>query len=107
MLSACSIDYCQAYLAAFEMQVIRWRSKGVTSFYCANYNEGSIGYIKSGRKPAGENTCQAVNGDQVDDEGVASPRGHLQRPLLAYSVYHGRSGREAGHCIYMVSEQSK
>ena len=41
-------------------------------------NEGGISNVQLAVQAAQEDAGQAVDGKQVDDEGVAAPRGHLQ-----------------------------
>ena len=43
----------------------------------ADDDEGGVGHVQLGGEAAREDAGQAVDGHQVDDEGVATPRRHL------------------------------
>ena len=53
-------------------QAIRMRGRR-TGFNGAQDDEGGICHVELGREAASDNAREAVDGQQVDDEGVAAP----------------------------------
>lgn len=58
-----------------SVEAHNWDAGGLDG---AQHDEGGIGNIQAAVHAAQEDAGQAVDGEQVDDEGVASPRCHLE-----------------------------
>ena len=62
---------------------IEAHNRYASSLNGAQHNEWGVGNIQPAVHATQEDAGQAMNGQQVDDEGVASPRRHLEQSHTA------------------------